>query len=201
MKQGETKQRLLQVGLDQMSVHGIEGVTLGRLASAAGLSKSGLFAHFKTKEQLQVELLESMAETASAVILAPAMQAPAGIKRLRAVMEHWWGWWRRAGLSGGCPIAGAFFEYDDLEGEVRDCAARLEKQWREALTELVEEAVSLQHLDPATDVDQFVWELCAIYLGHHVSARFLRSNDADMRARASFEALVARYSTAGQSAS
>ncbi|MET4897088.1 TetR/AcrR family transcriptional regulator [Sphingomonadaceae bacterium jetA1] len=194
MKGNTTKQRLLQIGLDQMSVHGVGGVTLGQLATASGISKSGLFAHFKSKEQLQIEVLESMSEMAFNVIFQPALQAPEGLRRLRSVMEHWLGWWRRAGLTGGCPIAGALFEFDDVEGEVRARATAMERQWRQQLATYVLEAKWLGQLAEDTDVDQFVWELCAIYLGHHVSSRFLKSADADMRARHALDALIERHS-------
>lgn len=191
MKGSETKQRLLQTGLDLMSVHGVDGVTLGQLATAASISKSGLFAHFKSKEQLQIELLDAMAVVASTFIFEPAMKTPPGLRRLRSVMEHWRGWWRRAGLAGGCPIASAFFELDDIDGQIRDYVATMEQEWRGQLAILVQEAVDLSELSANTDVDQFVWDLCSNYLGHHVSSRFMRSSEADERARRSFEALIA----------
>ncbi len=190
MKGLKTKQRLLQTGLDLMSVHGVGGVTLGQLATATSMSKSGLFAHFRSKEQLQIELLDSMAMTASRFILEPAMLAPPGLRRLRSVMEHWRGWWRRAGLAGGCPIAGAFFELDDVEGDLRDHVAGMEREWRDHLATIVREVIALGELSAATDVDQFVWEMSANYLGHHVSSRFLRSDEADAHARRAFEGLI-----------
>jgi AcrR family transcriptional regulator len=193
MKGSQTKERLLQIGLDQISVRGIAGVTLGQLATASGLSKSGLFAHFRSKEQLQIELLDEMAQTADRVVVEPAMRAAEGLPRLAAIMERWLGWSRRAGLSGGCPVAAALFELDDIEGEVRSHAAKLEAHWRKQLRQFVAEAKRLGHLTGETDVDQFVWELCAIYLGHHVSSRFLREADARTRARTAFDAMVDRH--------
>ncbi len=193
MKGTQTKDRLLRAGLDQLSVNGLSGITLGQLASATGLSKSGLFAHFRSKEQLQIELLNEMAETANRVVVGPAMQAAEGLPRLAALVDHWFGWAGRAGLSGGCPVAAALFELDDVEGEVRSHAAKLEAHWRELLAGLVLEARSLGHLSAETDVDQFVWELCGIYLSHHVSSRFHRDTDADRRAKTAFSALVKRY--------
>jgi AcrR family transcriptional regulator len=193
MKASQTKERLLQIGLDQMSVHGVAGVTLGQLATASGLSKSGLFAHFRSKEQLQIELLDEMAQAAGRVVVEPAMRAAAGLSRLIAVMEHWLGWSRRAGLRGGCPVAAALFELDDIEGEVRSHAAKLEQHWREQLRLIITEAKWLGHLSDETDVEQFIWELCAIYLSHHVSSRFRREADADIRARTAFDALVDRH--------
>jgi AcrR family transcriptional regulator len=193
MKGNETKERLLRIGLDQMSVIGLSGVTLGQLANASGLSKSGLFAHFKSKEQLQIELLLEMAQTADRVIIEPVTELAEGLPRLSAVMYLWLGWSRRAGLNGGCPVAAALFELDDVEGEVRSLAAKLEAHWRERLRGLVFEAKSVGHLRSDTDVEQFVWELCGIYLSHHVSSRFLRDGEADAHAKTAYEALVHRH--------
>jgi len=198
MKGSETKERLLQIGLDQMSVHGLGGLTLGQLATASGLSKSGLFAHFRSKEQLQIELLDQMTQTAERIVVKPAMLAAEGLPRLMAVMEHWLGWSRRAGLNGGCPVAAALFELDDIEGEVRVHAAKLEERWREQLRQFVLEAKWLSHLSDETDIDQFVWELCGIYLSHHVSSRFLREDNADARAKTAFEFLIQRHRPSGR---
>lgn len=193
MKGNHTRERLLQIGLDQMSVHGLGGVTLGQIAAESGMSKSGLFAHFKSKEQLQIDLLTETVRAADRVVVFPAMQALEGLPRLVAVFEAWLGWSRRAGLSGGCPVAAALFELDDAEGEVRAHAAKLERQWRDHLCELVMEAKFLMHLSEQTDVEQFVWEVCGIYLGHHVTSRFLRDAMADERAKTAFDALVERH--------
>jgi AcrR family transcriptional regulator len=193
MKGNDTKERLLRIGLDQMSVQGLAGVTLGRLASASGLSKSGLFAHFRSKEQLQIELLDETTQVAGRVIVQPAMQAAEGLPRLRAVVELWLGWSSRAGLRGGCPVAAGLFELDDTEGEVRSHAATLEAHWREQLRQFVLEAKWLGHLSDDTDVEQFVWELCGIYLSHHVSNRFLREDDATDRAKTAVNTLVQRH--------
>jgi AcrR family transcriptional regulator len=193
MKGSDTRDRLLRAGLDLMSVSGLSGITLGQLAAATGLSKSGLFAHFQSKEHLEIELLNTSAATADHVVVEPIMLAPRGLPRLQAVMDHWLGWSHRAGLSGGCPVAAAMFELDDVEGEVRAHAAKLEFRWRAFLGELVRDARSLGHLTKETDPDQFVWELCGIYLSHHVSNRFYRDREAQTRARTAFAALVSRY--------
>jgi AcrR family transcriptional regulator len=193
MKGSETKERLLQIGLDEMSVHGLAGVTLGQLATKSGLSKSGLFAHFRSKEQLQIALLDEVTQAADRVIVVPAMQAAEGLPRLIAITNNWLGWSRRAGLNGGCPVAAALFELDDIESEVRLHAAKLEQHWRAQLRDLVMEAKFLLHLSDDTDVEQFVWELCGIYLSHHVSSRFLRDPEADARAKKAFDALIGRH--------
>ncbi|MCA0891803.1 TetR/AcrR family transcriptional regulator [Qipengyuania flava] len=193
MKRQATKLRLLDEGLDQLSVSGVEGITLGRLAGATGMSKSGFFAHFRSKEQLQIELLDQAADTARIHVIEPAFTCAPGLPRLRRLLELWLGWSQRAGLRGGCPIAAALFELDDINGEVRDHVERLEHFWRGVLKSLVTDAVKLGHLDHDLEVDQVVWELCGIYLSHHVSIRFLRSDDADARAQRAISSLLHRY--------
>jgi len=175
-----------------MSQSGLSGVTLGVLADQVGMSKSGLFAHFQSKEDVQIELLSHMAEFAAVHVLKPSMSAREGLPRLRALVGNWFGWAQRAGLPGGCPVAAGLFEFDDIEGRVRNKILEMEGQWRLTLTELVQRAVDLGHFRRDLDVDQFVWELCGIYLGHHAAHRFLRASDADARAQTAFQALVDR---------
>lgn len=175
-----------------MSRSGLEGVTLGVLADQVGMSKSGLFAHFHSKEEVQIGLLEYMAEFANARVVAPAMKVEEGLPRLKVLVTNWFGWAQRAGLPGGCPVAAGLFEFDDIEGPVRNKIQEMESEWRDLLTKMVKQAVSLGHLRRGLDVDQFVWELSGIYLGHHAAHRFLRSADADRRAQTAFQALLDR---------
>jgi AcrR family transcriptional regulator len=191
-KSGSTHRRILESGLEIVSERGLAGVSLGGLAERAELSKSGLFAHFRSKEELQVELLRAAEEALRREAVAPAMEAPEGLPRLRALVSRWLGWAARSGLPGGCPLYGAAFELDDTEeGPVRDYLTESKKDWSGMLEGLVREAVTLGHLRENLDVEQFVWDLDGIYLAHHVSQRLMRDSDADARALAAFEALVA----------
>jgi AcrR family transcriptional regulator len=187
-----TRSRLLALGLDALSAEGLAGVTLGRLAADANMSKSGLFAHFRSKEQLQLELIEEAVRLANTEVVMPAMNAPEGLPRLRALVDRWIGWSGRAGLRGGCPIAAAVFELDDSVGVVRDRVAELEARWRSLLRALTCEAVKRKHLGSDLDPDQFTWELTGIYLAHHASSRFNRDPRARERAMTAFTALLRR---------
>lgn len=187
-----TRDRILYQGLALMSQAGLSGVTLGVLADRVGMSKSGLFAHFRSKEQVQIELLEYMVQFAAARIVEPAMTADVGLPRLQALVDNWFGWAQRAGLPGGCPVAAGLFEFDDIEGTVRNKILEMESQWRNLLTLLVQGAIDCGHLRQDLDVEQFVWELCGIYLSHHAAYRFLRTTDADRRAKTAFQALLER---------
>jgi AcrR family transcriptional regulator len=193
----ETRERLLQQGLSLMSREGMAGVTLGQIAEQVGMSKSGVFAHFRSKDDVQIGLLDHMARIAVPVVVEPAMKAPEGLPRLEALVRNWLGWSQRAGLPGGCPVAAAMFELDDVEGPVRDKVVAMEAEWRGFLGQLVRQAVDLGHLRADLDVEQFVWELCGIYLSHHAAHRFLRRSDADDRAHTAFRALVERARPAG----
>ena len=175
-----------------MSQAGLDGVTLGVLADQVGMSKSGLFAHFRSKEEVQIRLLEHTGELAAAQMIVPAMKAEQGLPRLKALVNNWFGWSQKAGLPGGCPVAAGLFEYDDVEGAVRDKILEIESAWRGLLTQLVREAIECGHFAKRLDVDQFVWELCGIYLSHHAAQRFLRSPEADRRAQTAFAALLER---------
>ncbi|MGO9604437.1 MAG: TetR/AcrR family transcriptional regulator [Candidatus Binataceae bacterium] len=191
-EQASTRERILHEGLALMSRSGLGGVTLGVLADQVGMSKSGLFAHFRSKEAVQIELLAHMADFAAAHVVAPSMTASEGLPCLRALVSNWFGWAQRAGLPGGCPVAAGLFEYDDIEGPVRNKILEMEGEWRRLLTELVQQAVDHGHFRRDLDVDQFVWELCGIYLSHHAAHRFLRAADANIRANRAFQALVER---------
>jgi AcrR family transcriptional regulator len=191
-----TRERILHQGLALMSQAGLSGVTLGVLADQVGMSKSGLFAHFRSKEDVQVELLTHMAEFVMEHVVRPSMTVSEGLPRLRALVRNWFGWAQRAGLPGGCPVAAGLFEFDDIEGLVRNKILEMEGAFRRTLIELVQRAVELGHLRHDLDIDQFVWELCAIYLGHHAAHRFLRAADADSRAQRAFRALLARATSA-----
>lgn len=190
-KTESTHRRILGRGLEIVSERGLAGVSLGGLAERAEMSKSGLFAHFRSKEELQIELLRAAEGAIRREVVTPAMEAPEGLPRLRALVGRWLGWAARSGLPGGCPLYGAAFELDDAEGPVRDYLTESQKVWTGVLAELVEEAVGLGHLREDTDSSQFVWQLAGIYLSHHLSQRLMRDLDADARAHAAFEALVA----------
>jgi AcrR family transcriptional regulator len=189
-KSASTHRRILESGLEIASERGLAEVTLGELAKRAELSKSGLFAHFRSKEDLQIELLRAAEEAVRREALFPAMEAPEGLPRLRAVVGRWLGWAGRSGLPGGCPLFSAAFELDDVEGPVHDYLTESIKELSGALEGLVREAVDLGHLRGDLDVVQFVWELEGIYMSHHLSQRLMRDPEADARAHAAFEALI-----------
>lgn len=192
MKSKQTKQRLLNTGLDLLSVEGLEGLSIGRVAAEAGLSKSGLFAHVQSKQALEIELFDASAELAYRTYVEEALKQPAGFARLRALVEGWLGWSGKAGLRGGCPVAAALFELDDRPGPVRDHVAMLESRWRQLLLQLTAETIEAGEFRKELDPEQFVWELCGIYLSHHASSRFMHDPESGPRAVVALEALFER---------
>ena len=192
-----TRDRILDTGLNLLSTSGFAGVTIGILASQVGMSKSGLFAHFKSKEEIDIALLEQMVEVAHKNVVVPAMRAQQGLPRLTALVENWFGWSTKAGLLGGCPAAAGMFELDDVEGPVREKLLELEKQWNEILKQFIAESIATGDLRKDLDIDQFIWELMGFYLNHHASRRFMRNRDANMRAKKAFQGLVDRSRSMG----
>jgi AcrR family transcriptional regulator len=190
----ETRNRIAAAGLDLLARGGFSGVTLGVLATQTGLSKSGLFAHFGSKTEVQLRLLEETAATAQKTVVEPAMKAAEGLPRLRTVFERWLGWTEKAGLDGGCPVTGGLFEFDDAANDdpVRQRLVAMEAEWCAFLSALTTTAVEAGELRKGLDVDQFVWELCGIYLSHHVSYRFVHDPLATKRAHTAFAELVNR---------
>lgn len=189
----KTYHRILEEGLEMLTVTGLSGVTFGALAEAVGMSKSGLYAHFRSKEDIQLRLLEHAQALATREVMEPAMTEAPGLPRLAALMRNWLGWTRRIGLRGGCPIASALFELDDLDGEVRLQVGKAEATVRALQASLIHEAIRDGAMRGDTDVDQLVWELRGIYLSHHVSSRFIEEPLATQRALIAFEALIGRW--------
>jgi len=189
-----TKERILTEGVDLLSRNGFAGVTLGVLSQKTGMSKSGLFAHFKSKDEVQLELLEETTRIGFLSFVQPAMKNAPGLARLRAVFQGWLGWTEKAGLAGGCPVAAGMFEFDDAPEShlIRRRLFSMEERWRVQLAQLVTEAIESGEFGRDLDVDQFVWELCGIYLNHHTSHRFIRDPLAFNRAERAFESLIER---------
>ncbi len=139
-----------------------------------------------------MHLLIRTFEIARRQVMDAAMQAPEGLPRLEAATLAWFNWFSTAGLPGGCPVAAAMFELDDVEGMVRKRLLAEVRQWEAAMKDLAADAVARGHLRKDLDIDQFFWEIQCIYLGHHVARRFFRSPQANTQAVKAFRSLVER---------
>lgn len=150
---------------------GLEGLSIGPLAQAVGMSKSGVFAHFGSREDLQLAVLEEAARRFGESVLVPALSQPRGLPRLRAVMRHWFEW-VRGNSTGGCVLLASVAEYDDRPGPLRDMVVANEQRWRDALRRAIDQAIECGHLR-AGDADQYVFELYALPLAvHHQAGLF-----------------------------
>jgi AcrR family transcriptional regulator len=188
----ETRQRLLEVATRGAGVVGLEGLTIGTLARDAEMSKSGVFAHFGSKEELQLAVLGAARERFIGDVLRPAFAEPRGEPRLRALFERWLDWTEGKSIPGGCPILAASLEFDDRPGVVRDQVAHVQGELVTAVEKAVRIAVEAGHLHPDVDVAQVAWELQGIVLAFHLRHRLLRRPGTRARARAAFDSLVAK---------
>ena len=186
----ETREAILDTALALASTGGLEGLSIGSLAREVGLSKSGLFAHFGSKEELQVAVLRTAVERFVAEVVAPALRQPRGEPRVRALFDRWLAW--AAFLPGGCPFLAVSGELDDRPGPVRDFLVQTQRDWLDAIATAVRIAVSERHFAASLDCDQFAYELYALALGYHQCQRLLGDPRAEERCRQAFEGLVAR---------
>ena len=184
----ETRQAILARAFELATVVGVSGLSIGRLAEATGLSKSGLFAHFGSKEALEVAVVEEASRQFVQDVMVPALRQARGEPRLRALFERWLDWGERP---GGCFFVGVSAELDDRPGPARDALVQACRDWIDALATAARIAVSEGHLRPDLDPDQFAFELYGVMLGAHTFGRFLRDPAALDRARQAFERLLA----------
>jgi AcrR family transcriptional regulator len=192
MGKGERTREVILDGAWRLATQlGLEGLTLGRLADDLELSKSGLFAHFASKENLQVATLDRAAARFAELVIQPALALPAGERRLRALFDRWLEWPKRARQPGGCLFMAAAAELDDRPGPARDRLVDLQREWRATLARVVASAQRAGFLRPDRDPDQLAFELHAIGLACHETARLLRDPRALERAHAAFERLLA----------
>jgi AcrR family transcriptional regulator len=192
MRKGEaTRERILESALELASTEGLSGLSIGRLADRNRMSKSGLFAHFRSKEGLQLDVLELAAARFRESVFTPALRADRGEPRVRALFERWLDWVDHQSLPGGCLLTAAAVELDDQPGPVRDALVDAQRQWAEALGRSVRIAVDERHFRADLDPQLFAFQLHSIVLGYHHARRLVRDPHARRRALAAFEALVA----------
>jgi AcrR family transcriptional regulator len=169
-KGAATREAIIDRAYEIARFSGVEGLSIGPLAGAVGMSKSGVFAHFGSREELQLAVIESAATRFGEAVFMPALSQPRGLPRLRALMHNWFEWVR--GNSGGCVLLGSVTEYDDRPGPLRDQVMRNEQRWRDLLRRAIQLAIECGHLR-AGDTDQYAFELYAFPLAvHHEAGLF-----------------------------
>ncbi|MGE5804083.1 MAG: TetR/AcrR family transcriptional regulator [Gemmatimonadota bacterium] len=190
LKGARTKGAILDHATGLASQVGLTGLTIGVLADDLHLSKSGLFAHFRSKESLQIEVLNHAAERFRMIVVRPALQEPRGAPRIRALFERWRTWERDSALPGGCVFIAATAELDDRPGAVRDRLVALQRDWVTTLAisfqKGVEAGLFRNDIDPA----QLAQDLYGIMLSYHLHTRLLGDAGAEARARRAFDRML-----------
>jgi AcrR family transcriptional regulator len=187
----ETRERIIEHAYRVATCDGLEGLSIGTLAADLRLSKSGLFAHFGSKEALQIDVLKTAATQFEQAAILPALRASRGEPRVRALFELWLAWMDRPENVGGCLLTAAAAELDDRPGAPRDFLCFTEKQHMGVLAKAARLAVSEGHFRPEVDTKQFAFEWKGIMLAYHQTARLMCDPAAPALARAAFERLLA----------
>ncbi|UGQ46836.1 TetR/AcrR family transcriptional regulator [Massilia endophytica] len=193
MRKGEmTRAAILDVALELASRDGLEGLTIGLLADKMNMSKSGVFAHFGSREDLQLEVLKLYHRRFEQEVFYPSIKEPRGLPRLRAMFAHWV---KRVSveIASGCIYISGAVEYDDRPGPIREALVAMVGAWQQALLRAANQAKDCGHLKPDTDTQQLVYEMYGLILAVHHDARFLRIPGAVERASVGFNRLIENY--------
>lgn len=170
---------------------GLEWVTIGTLAKTTGLSKSGLFAHFQSKENLQIEILNYAAQDFTQNVIIPSLKITAGITRIKALVERWIDWGSK--LKGGCIFVTAGTEYSDRPGKVRDCLLDQQETWIDSLKQIAQSAIKIGDFRADIDLSQFAFDLYSMLLGFHYYHKLLNQKDIKKRLEIALNQLLQKY--------
>jgi AcrR family transcriptional regulator len=185
-----TRQAILDGAIQVASREGLAGLSIGPLAVQLQMSKSGLFAHFRSKEQLQLQTLSHARERFVQVVVRPAWELPRGESRVRALFDYWQRW-DHSGLSGGCIFVAAAVELDDRPGALRDALVQYEWEWLELLTSVTRDAIATGDFRTNLDPAQFGFELHGLMLSHHYLSRLILDDaSADQRTATALNRLL-----------
>ena len=188
----QTKAAIVDKALQMAAQVGLEGISIGALAEAMGMSKSGVFAHFGSRDELQISVVREYYARFERDVFEPAMQLPRGLPRLRALFDQWMRV-TTTELDSGCIFISGAVEFDDRPGPVRDALASMVRAWHAALERAIRQAIEGGHLRPDTDPLQMLFEIHGLILALHHDARFLRNPGTLDRARRGFARVVADY--------
>jgi len=193
MRKGElTRAAILDVALELSSRDGLEGLTIGLLADRMNMSKSGVFAHFGSREDLQLEVVKLYHHRFEQEVFFPSVREPRGLPRLQSMFDRWL---ERVSveIASGCIYISGAVEYDDRPGPIRDELVSMVMAWQNALLRCVKQSIEVGHLRADTDAEQLVYEMYGLILALHHDARFLRMPGSVERARRGFERLIENY--------
>ncbi|WP_027794337.1 TetR/AcrR family transcriptional regulator [Paraburkholderia acidipaludis] len=199
MRKGEqTRAAILDAALDLAGRDGLEGLTIGLLAERMQMSKSGVFAHFGSREDLQAEVVREYHRRFEEEVFFPSLREPRGLPRLRAMLSRWFEK-RIHEVTTGCIYISGAVEYDDrADSQVRERLVESVTMWRAALLRAISQAIEEGHLRRDTDPQLMLFELYSVTLGLHHDGRFLHLPDAVDHAWAALEKLIVSYQSQSQ---
>jgi AcrR family transcriptional regulator len=188
----QTKQAIVDAALGLSTQIGLEGLSIGVLAEVTRMSKSGVFAHFGSREELQISVIREYFMRFEQEVFYPALQEKAGLPRVQALFANWM---KRVAveLQSGCIFISGAVEFDDREGPVRDALAQSVNTWLRALNRALVQAKGCGHLNADADEQQMAFEIHALILALHYEARFLKNPGSIERANRGFANILARY--------
>ena len=189
-KGDQTRAAIVEAALETASRDGLEGLTIGTLADQMHMSKSGVFAHFGSREDLQLAVLREYTRRFIDEVLRPAVKKPRGLPRLQAILDRWVAFLARE-LTRGCIMIAGAVEYDDRPGPQHDAMVAIIAGWKAELLKAIRQAVQEGHLKADIDAQQMVFEIYGLMLAMHQDARLLRSAGSARRARTGLARLVA----------
>ena len=188
-KGDQTRAAIVEAALAMASRDGLEGLTIGTLADQMRMSKSGVFAHFGSREDLQLAVLKEYVGRFVDEVLRPAVKKPRGLPRLEAILDRWVAFLARE-LTRGCIMIAGAVEYDDRPGPLREAMVSIITGWKAELLKAIRQAMAEGHLKSSFDAPQMVFEIYGLMLAMHQDARLLRSADSAKRARAGLRRLL-----------
>jgi len=188
----QTKAAIVDAALGLATHIGLEGLSIGALADVTGMSKSGVFAHFGSREELQISVVREYHQRFEQEVFAPALQAGRGMGRLRALFGNWM---QRTSieLDSGCIYISGAVEFDDRQGPVRDALVESVRTWLAAMRRAIVQCKECGQIRTDVNEDQMLFEIHGLILALHYEARFLRTPGSIERAHQGFDNIVARY--------
>jgi len=191
VKGEDTKHNILNAGLKMAAQLSLESVSIGNLAKATRMSKSGLFAHFQSKEKLQIEILKHAGELFAEGVVIPALMEKAGIVRIKALVKNWIAWSSK--LSGGCIFVSSSTEFTDRPGKVRDYIIKQQEDWIDSLRQISRSAIRVGDFREDIDCDQFAFDLYSLLLGFHLYDKMLNNAETHKRQGVALDKLLDNY--------
>jgi AcrR family transcriptional regulator len=191
VREKDTKRAILEKALEMSGHLSLETISIGGLAKELNMSKSGLFAHFQSKENLQLEILNYAAQNFTDEVITPALKVERGIPRIKAIVSNWIKWGSKT--SGGCIFVDATTEFNDRPGNIRNTLLAQQKQWVNVLKRIGESAIKSGDINPDSDCDQFAYDLYSLVLGYYYYDQLLHDPKIKQRKEKSLDQFLKTY--------